>query len=164
MFNRLMLILVFNKSLNMKTVFTFLFTAVLSLSYAQTSKSADDILGIWLTGSGKAKVEILKNGNTYQGKIVWLKESIDPETRQPKKDDNNPNKAYKNRPLLGLINIWGFKYEGGDTWENGHVYDPQNGKQYKCIMTLKDKNTLVVRGYIGISLIGRDDTWKRNSL
>lgn len=148
----------------MKTVLTLLLTGLFGFSYAKTAKSSDEILGIWLTGSGKAKVEILKNGNTYQGKIVWLKEPIDPDTKHPKTDKNNPNKAYKNRALLGLTNIWGFKYEGGDTWENGYVYDPQNGKQYKCIITLKDKNTLVVRGYIGISLIGRDDIWKRTNL
>jgi uncharacterized protein (DUF2147 family) len=148
----------------MKTVYTLLFLFVVQLSFAQSSNKADEITGIWLTGSANAKVQIYKSGNTYQGKIVWLKEPIDPKTNKAKTDTNNPKNEAKTRPLMGLINIWGFAYVGDNTWENGHIYDPKNGKQYKCIITLINKNTLNVRGYIGISLIGRDDTWTRSQL
>jgi uncharacterized protein (DUF2147 family) len=61
---------------------------------------------------------------------------------------------------MGLVNLWGFTFNG-KAYENGRIYDPKNGKEYKCVMTLKDANTLDVRGYVGITLIGRTDTWTR---
>ena len=125
-------------------------------------KEADIILGTWQTGSGNARVEIYKNDANFQGKIIWLSEPIDPITNKPKTDTKHPNASLHNRPLLGLINLWSFSYNDKDkSWDNGHIYDPKNGKEYKCIITLKDKNTLNVRGYIGFSLIGRTDVWTR---
>jgi uncharacterized protein (DUF2147 family) len=63
---------------------------------------------------------------------------------------------------MGMINLWGFVYKGDNTWEEGHIYDPQNGKEYKCVITMKDKNKLNVRGFVGITLIGRTDAWTRS--
>ena len=141
-------------------LFTLLTIVCSNALYAQ--KNADNIIGKWLTGSGNAHVEIYKNGNQYQGKIVWLSEPIDPETKKPKTDTKHPNADQHNRPLLGLINLWGFHYNDKEGhWEGGHIYDPKNGKEYKCNMTLKDKNTLNVRGYIGFSMIGRTDVWTK---
>ena len=140
----------------------FLLTSFASL--AQNTKKGDEILGVWKTGSGKGKVEIIKKGDQYLGKIVWLNEPIDPKTGKPKTDIQHPDHALHQRPLLGLVNLWGFQFKGDNKWEDGHIYDPNNGKDYKCIITLKDINTLNVRGYIGISLIGRNDTWTRSSL
>lgn len=141
----------------------YLFTVALVLSFqtiwAQTS-NADAILGVWKTGEGNGHVEIYKNGDKYQGKIVWLKEPNDPKTGKPKTDIQHPDKANHSRPILGLVNLWGFVAKG-NTYENGHVYDPKNGKEYKCVMTLKDPNTVDVRGYVGITLIGRTDKWTR---
>lgn len=138
-----------------------LFTSVLS---AQNLKGGDEILGVWLTGSGKGKVEIFKKGDQYHGKIVWLREPIDPRTNKPKIDLKNPNKALQNRTLLGLHNLYGFTFKGNESWEGGHIYDPNNGKEYKCIITLQDKNNISVRGFVGITLIGRTDNWTRSKL
>ncbi|RZL30018.1 MAG: DUF2147 domain-containing protein, partial [Pedobacter sp.] len=49
----------------------------------------------------------------------------------------------------------------GSKWIDGTIYDPKTGKTYSCNLTLKDNNTLNVRGYIGISIIGRSETFKR---
>lgn len=136
----------------------------LGLSTLMSFVPADDpdaILGTWLTGSKKGHVQIYKQGNQYFGKIVWLKEPINPDTNKPKTDASNPNPSKRNQPLLGLVNLRGFEYEGDNVWEEGKIYDPENGKEYSCKMTLRDKNTLDVRGYVGISLIGRTDTWQR---
>lgn len=125
-------------------------------------KDADAIIGKWQTGTGNAHVEIYKNGNQFQGKIVWLSEPIDPITKKPKTDTKHPNAEQHNRPIRGLINLWGFHFnEKEGNWEGGHIYDPKNGKEYKCNMTLKDKTTLNVRGYIGFSMIGRTDVWTK---
>ena len=145
----------------MKKLFSFVMVIIISQSiFAQTN--SDQILGTWQTGSGNARVEIYKNTNNYQGKIIWLSEPIDPATGKPKTDTKHPNSALHNRPLLGLINLWGFSFNSKDgNWEKGHIYDPKTGKEYKCTITAKDKNTLNVRGYIGFSMIGRTDVWTR---
>jgi uncharacterized protein (DUF2147 family) len=136
---------------------TFCFSSSI---YAQ--KDADLILGNWQTGSGNARVEIYKNANNFQGKIIWLSEPIDPATNKPKTDTKHPDSKLHSRPLLGLINLWGFSYNtNGSNWEQGHIYDPKSGKEYKCTITAKDKNTLNVRGFIGFSMIGRTDVWTR---
>jgi uncharacterized protein (DUF2147 family) len=55
----------------------------------------------------------------------------------------------------------GFKYAGSKTWKDGTIYDSESGKTYSCNVKMVDENTLEVRGYVGISMIGRTDTWKK---
>ena len=56
--------------------------------------------------------------------------------------------------------MWGME-KSGDEWINGRILDPNSGKEYSCKMKLKDKNTLEVRGFMGVSLLGRTQTWYR---
>jgi uncharacterized protein (DUF2147 family) len=144
-----------------KLLFLFFALCGISLMHAQTAASEGDrILGTWQTGSGKGRIQITKYNNKYGGKLVWLREPND-ETGKPKLDDKNPDEQKRKNPKLGLNNLLGFTYEGNGTYENGTIYDPENGKTYKCVMTLENNNTLKVRGYVGITLIGRTDTWIR---
>lgn len=124
-----------------------------------TDNNPDAIIGTWLNSSGRGQIEIYKEGNKYYGKLVWLKDPND-EKGQPRVDTNNPNNALKNKPLLGLVILRDFKHNGSE-WNGGRIYDPQNGKDYKCWMKLKDSKTLSVRGYIGVSLLGRTEIWTR---
>ena len=64
-------------------------------------EGADAIIGLWEPSSGKARVKINKIGNKYFGKIVWLREPIDPKTKQPKLDKNNPNEKLRASRLRG---------------------------------------------------------------
>jgi uncharacterized protein (DUF2147 family) len=130
-------------------------------SFSFLGENPDAIVGVWKTGEGNAMVKIYKNGEKYQGKVVWLKEPIDPETGKPKLDKNQSDEAARKRPVLGLINIWGFVPKGNNVWDEGNIYDPKNGNTYSSTMKLINANTLEVRGYIGVSLIGRTDTWTR---
>jgi uncharacterized protein (DUF2147 family) len=128
---------------------------------SQIPKGADAVTGIWLTGSGKGKIEIFKgNDGHYNGKIFWMRDPLN-EDGKPKLDKNNPDPARKKAPLMGLQNLRGFRYEGDRVWADGKIYDPEKGSDYSCKMTLVNDNTLDVRGFIGISLFGRTDTWKR---
>ena len=135
------------------------------LSFSTSIKLRDDnqdaIIGVWKSGEGNAMVRIYKNGDKYQGKVVWLKEPIDTETGKPKLDKNHPDESVRSRPVLGLVNIWGFVYKGDKVWDEGNIYDPKNGNTYSCTIKLESANTLEVRGFIGVSLIGRTDTWTR---
>ena len=67
----------------------------------------------------------------------------------------------QNNTTIGITNLLGFTNEGNSEYDNGTVYDPENGKTYKCIMTLENINSLNVRAYIGFSFIGRTYVWTR---
>lgn len=125
------------------------------------SITADMLVGVWEPSHGRAKVKIEKVGNKYHGTIIWLKIPIDPATNKPKLDKNNPDANARKKPLIGVQLLKNFTYEGNGEWENGTIYDPENGKTYSCVINAKDKNTLDIRGYIGIKAIGRTDVWKR---
>jgi uncharacterized protein (DUF2147 family) len=140
----------------MKKLITLLTITLLCVhTFAQTTNK-DALIGTWLTGSGKGKVQIYKDGDKYSGKIVWLKEP-NREDGTAKLDRNNPDKAKQKNPVLGLNMLKGFIFDT-DKWVDGTIYDPENGKTYSCKITWRD-GKLDVRGYIGISLIGRTDTW-----
>ena len=126
--------------------------------------NANDILGIWLNEDGDAHVNVYIEDGMFYGKIVWLKTPIDEETGEPKLDDDNEDENLRNRPIMGLMLLRDFKFDGDDEWDSGRIYDPKNGKDYKCYMEFpeeEDKNKLKVRGYIGFSLLGRTTYWTR---
>ena len=131
-------------------------------SEAQPGKESDMILGTWLTGSEKAIVEIYKCGSEYCGKIVWLR---DPhyEDGTKKVDKNNPEEKLRKRSIMGMNILEGFVYDEDLEWDDGEIYDPDNGKTYSCVMNLRPKDKILeVRGYIGFSLIGRTEEWTRS--
>jgi uncharacterized protein (DUF2147 family) len=131
----------------------------------------DAILGVWATdpdgNGGQAHIEIYAVGDLYSGKIVWLEEPLytaedeDDEEGEPKVDKNNPDPALQSRPIMGLELLQGFKFDGKGTWKKGTIYDPDNGKTYKCKVRIGDDGELNVRGYVGISMLGRTSLWTR---
>lgn len=143
----------------MKNIIFFL--TLVFVSNLAVAQSADDIVGVWEPGHGKAKVKIDKIDDKYYGKIVWLKEPKDPETGEPKVDKNNPDESMQNVPLRGYRILKDFDYQGDGVWENGTIYDPESGTTYDCVITLKDENMLDIRGYVGVKTFGRTDTWRR---
>ncbi|RTQ46024.1 DUF2147 domain-containing protein [Hymenobacter gummosus] len=146
----------------MKRIGQFLLTALL-LALATTlarANNPDAVLGVWKNGEGTGMVQIYKRGDKYFGRVVWLKVPNNPDGT-PRTDVNNPEEKLRTRPLKGLENLRNFVYKGENVWEEGQVYDPKTGNDYSCEMKLVDANTLEVRGYIGVSLFGRTDVWKR---
>lgn len=134
-------------------LFIFLLISVFSNVIGQ-NVNGDRLLGIYLTEGGKAEIQIQKSGTYYTGKLIWT-------ITKGAVDKNNPIKSERAKKLVGKTILTGFKYAGKDVWENGKIYDPENGKTYKCKMTLKKGGNLIVRGFIGISLLGRNSHWKR---
>ena len=140
---------------------------VLVLTTTGYAAGGDDVLGVWNNGEKDAKIEIVKCGDTYCGKIVSLKTPNYPEGSKdgvpgtPKLDHNNPDPNLRKNPVIGLEIVKGFAYAGDSKWVDGKVYDPKNGKTYSGKMTLVSPNQLNLRGFIGISLLGRTTTWTR---
>lgn len=103
------------------------------------------------TGKPKAIVQISKSGNSYTGRIVGLAAGVPASCADIC--------AYKGK-LVGLTVIRGLTQDGENSYVNGKIYDPKNGKTYSSKATVSG-NTLKVRGYIGISALGRTQTWTR---
>jgi uncharacterized protein (DUF2147 family) len=126
-------------------------------AYAATDP--DDILGVWSNGKNTGHISIYKDKGKYYGKLIWLTQPNDKEGKA-KVDKNNPDVKVRNKPLLGLIMLRDFKYKD-EEWTDGKIYNPDDGKEYKAYMKLKDEKTLSVRGYIGFSWIGKTETFHR---
>ena len=141
----------------MKKLLTFaaLFICLQSLAFAQTLSP----LGTWTNHEKEARFEIYKCGDKLCGKITWLKEPN--RDGKPKTDINNPDKKLQSQPLIGLVFLKSFEYDENNKWDDGTIYDPKSGKTYSSYMQMLSKDKIEVKGYIGISLIGRSQVWTR---
>ena len=124
--------------------------AALAQSPAGTWTTIDD-----KTGQKRAVVRLSLSGGTLSGTIVKV---------YPQAGDTNicskcPG-AFKGKPIKGLQFVWGLKDKGNGEWDDGQILDPKSGKVYRAKMTLKG-NKLYVRGYVGVSVLGRTQTWVR---
>jgi uncharacterized protein (DUF2147 family) len=120
-------------------------------------------VGLWKTiddNSGQAKglVRIREINGQYEGIV---------EKAFPKPDEDPAPKCAKcdglrrNQPVLGMTILWGLTKQG-EEYQGGEILDPENGKIYRAKMKLTDGGKkLEVRGYIGISLLGRSQIWLR---
>ena len=129
---------------------------------AQTHK-ADDILGTWLNQEATGKITLYKENGKYFGKLVWLREPNDKTTGKPRTDKENPDGKLKSLPLIGMVNMKNFSFNGKDEWSDGTIYDPKNGKTYKCYIQFENPSKLKVRGYVGVSLLGRNTYWTKST-
>jgi uncharacterized protein (DUF2147 family) len=151
-----------------RAVLVLLLSLPLSVSFAFAADE-DKILGLWNTPKNDCKIEIFKSGRKYCGRIVWLKDSLYPAdddggmAGRPVVDRENPNPNLRSRTLIGLQLIEGFTYIGKNVWEKGAIYNPDNGKTYKCKMILSALNRLEVRGFIAIPLLGATSIWTRQA-
>lgn len=144
----------------MKKILKFMIPLVIILTLSMQSFA--QIPGVWLNEDKDAKVEIyLAKDGKYYGKIVWLKNPNDAKGN-PKVDAKNPDKNKRSNPLLNAIILKGFTKKSDTLMEDGTIYDPKNGKTYDCKMTLEG-NVLSIRGYVGISMLGRTTKWQRSS-
>lgn len=150
----------------MKQLLSLLIVVLFFIAPAAVTAN-DGILGKWVTKEGKSHIVISKCAAGLCGKVVWLKEPKYPAdddkgmAGKTKIDRENPDPVLQKKPILGLQLLSGFKTRNGNVWEDGTIYDPENGKTYKSKMTLADPKTLKVRGFIGFSWIGRTSVWTR---
>ncbi len=136
-------------------IIPILLVTTILLSFADVVRAqADQIEGLWFNDKKDAKIRVYKDTDgKFYGKIVWLKE--------PKLDEKNPKSNLRNQPIIGLVILRGCEKDG-KTYDDGTIYDPENGKTYDCKITDKG-SILALRGYIGISLFGRTTEWERTN-
>ncbi|MFD2567850.1 DUF2147 domain-containing protein [Pseudotenacibaculum haliotis] len=139
----------------MKKFFLFTFALLLSLTiHSQT------IFGKWNsfdeeTNKVESVIEVYEKDGKAYAKII---EITDPERKNATCFKCKGKR--KDQPIVGMNILTGLKKKD-DEWSGGKILDPKNGKEYKCYIKLLDDNTLKIRGYIGISLLGRTAIWKR---
>lgn len=143
-----------------------------ALASAQ-EEGADALLGQWYTEDDASIVNVVKKTDgKYYGTIIWLDEpeypADDKEAGKPRRDRENPDKQKQRDPIIGLSVLKGFSHDASDAkWDGGTIYDPENGKTYKCVIRIADEKApngmtkLNVRGYIGIPALGRTTVWVR---
>ena len=136
---------------------TLLLTFVGLLAFSQTNA---DIVGEWYNAEKDAVITLFEENEKVSGKITWMQIPND-DNGNPKTDPSNPNEKLKSRARMGMVMLTGFAFIKDKIWDDGELYDPKKGKTYSGMMTLKDKNTIDLRGYIGFSFIGRSSTWTR---
>lgn len=126
-----------------------------ALLLAPTAKAQTmGVVGDWREPSGSV-IRIAPCGDALCATLVFIS------TAAPVRvDGNNPDAALRTRPLCGLQIGQGFRGPDPNRAEGGRLYDPKNGKTYKGNMT-SEGNTLLLRGYIGVSLFGRTAKWDR---
>ena len=132
----------------------FFFLLVFSTAFAQKS-----IVGLWKTiddESGRAisVVEIYESKGKIYGRVAELLVPSDRNKTCTKCDGPD-----KDKPVMGLVVIKGLTKEGGVY--KGKILDPKHGRIYQCTVQLESKDKLKVRGFVGISLLGRTQYWHR---
>ena len=135
-----------------RTGLVILLTIFTLLGNAQIK--AGDIVGNYMVPSKDGAITVYEKGGKYYGKIILNK---DPN----KLDVNNPDKTKQTQKVLGMNILNDFKFDGDDTWESGTIYDPKNGKTYSCKITRTETGDLNIRGFVGVSLLGRTEIFTK---
>ncbi|RVT73394.1 DUF2147 domain-containing protein [Flavobacterium sufflavum] len=140
----------------MKKILTLVVLFVSCAFYSQNK----GILGKWKTiddetGKAKSIVEIYEKSGKIYGKVIEILDSVHKNDLCKECSGEDTNK-----PILGITVIKGLSKDGNE-YNSGKILDPKNGKLYQCFITLVSNDKLKVRGYIGISLLGRTQYWQR---
>jgi uncharacterized protein (DUF2147 family) len=117
------------------------------------------VYGQWLTENRRGVIEFFPCADKLCGKLVWMIEPV--RDGKPAIDDQNPKRELRQQPLCGLTLLGDFRETEPRHWEDGWIYNPDNGKRYHATITLESENQLRLRGYIGIPLFGESQHWTR---
>lgn len=141
-----------------------LIVAAVAALASMSAMAANSPVGLWKsiddnTGKVRSLVRIKQVNGEYQGTIEKLFRTPD-QDQNPKCDKCTD--ARKDKPIIGMTILTGLKADGDDEYVDGQIVDPENGKVYSSKVTVdEDGKKLELRGFIGISLIGRSQTWVR---
>jgi uncharacterized protein (DUF2147 family) len=119
-----------------------------------------DVTGVWIDHTGRGAVEIAPCGAKLCGSIAWVQDPVDKQGK-PLVDINNPDRAKRGRKICGLPIIGNTTRQKGDVWDNGWIYDPDEGKTFDVELRLKSTDVLQVTGYLGTKFFGETFLWRR---
>lgn len=139
-------------------MFVFAFNTV----FSQTQ--SDAIVGTWVSEAKDLKVEVYQQKNQFYGKLVWFYCPPNTPPMEHYKDKENPTVSLRNRSWLGMILLKDLTFDGKNEWINGDIYDPNSGSIYRSKVKLFDAQTLHVRGYFGIPLLGKTMVFNREKV
>ncbi len=117
-------------------------------------------VGVWLHDNKRIEMEIAPCGDRLCARLVWFRWPNDAHGL-PLVDLKNPDPALRTRPLLGLTVLADLRQTGENTWEDGKIYDPDDGASYNASMSIGDDGTLRLRAYVLLPLFGRTLIWTR---
>lgn len=137
--------------------------AALPLQALPAMAAGDDITGWWFDETKRGGILIEPCGQQLCGKVGWMREQMDPVSGKEKRDVLNPNDALKARSICQLPMLGGFNKTGPGEWEDGWIYNPEDGDTYKSRIVLQDDGRLRVRGFIGVPWLGKSQIWTRPS-
>jgi len=120
---------------------------VLAVAAAEAQGPARGVTGVWIDHTGQGAVEIGPCGDRMCGRVVWLK--------------NPKHKSRSGRLICGTQILGDLHARPNNTWESGWIYNPEDEERFSAEIKLKNANTLLVTGYLGIKLLGETYTWKR---
>jgi uncharacterized protein (DUF2147 family) len=132
---------------------TALVSAAPAVHALDVAKNESAIVGEWWTEGRDARVRFSKYRNgTYTGVITWAK--------VPRKDTENDNPKLRDRSRVGIVLMWKLRFDE-DEYVGGYVYNPEDGNTYRVEAKALDEDTLKIRGYMGLSIFGQSQHWKR---
>jgi uncharacterized protein (DUF2147 family) len=117
-------------------------------------------IGTWIDHTGRGAVEIEQCGSELCGRIVWLKDPNDKQG-QPLRDGNNPDRGMRARSICGLPIIGGLKRQRDGSWDEGWIYDPEQGESFDVEIRIRGADGLQVMGYKGLKFLSETFQWKR---
>ncbi|HEX7478128.1 MAG TPA: DUF2147 domain-containing protein [Polyangiales bacterium] len=124
------------------------------------AQPGDALLGEWWTEGSEGRIKFIRaHDGTFRG-ITTCCPHPQADKRNPSKDIHNPKPELRDRSTIGIIIIWKLQYDDGE-YENGYVYSPRDGKTYRMDIKMLDRDTVKIRGYLGIPLLGQSQIWKR---
>ena len=135
-------------------------TLIMLSPIATVADDIADIEGVWINGDGDGWIELTIDDGELQGRIIGSPDDLHGQARS-RLDTENPDPALRQRELRGLVILTGFRFAGDGEWKDGRIYDPNTGNTYKGTIRQVGANELALRGYIGISLFGRTESWRR---
>jgi uncharacterized protein (DUF2147 family) len=147
---------------------TFVLLSYLLFTCRAFADVQPSIIGYWttiddVTHTPRSMVKIWEATNgTYQGQLI--KAYMRPGETENDICDKCTDLAHKNQKIKGMVILWSMQQTGTNQWSNGLILDPKSGKIYNCNIFLDPTGQkLSVRGFIGISLLGRTQTWLRTT-
>ena len=132
----------------------------LLLCVGERAFAQEQILGYWIDADRERIIEVYEVNGRFNGRIVWLKDSLDM-FGQPLRDVMNDDPKLRSRKVIGLDMLTDYRWDD-DVWRKGDIYNYRTGNDYSGKMRINEEGDLRLKGYYSLLwFLGRTKTWKR---